>query len=194
MLCKAKLIKGCKQWHLGNSNKNQYKNQFESIFSSLPKYSEVLLTVGEIDCRLDSGIIKHKNRFPQKEIKGIIASTVENYLTYVEQNNSSYQHNIIIQGVPCPNINKETYSEKEVTQLVNVIKKFNCELKNGSKRKGFGFLDLHNFTDRGDGFSNAIWHVDQFHLSPEGMKEAWRRYAAESQNNMPNIFVKRREL
>ena len=72
-----------------------------------------------------------------------------------------------------------------------MIKKFNFELNSGSKRKGFDFLDLHKFTDRGDGFSNTIWHVDQFHLSPEGMKEAWRRYVAASHDNMPNIFAKR---
>ena len=30
--CNARLIKGCKQWHLGNPFRNQYKHQFESIF------------------------------------------------------------------------------------------------------------------------------------------------------------------
>ena len=179
MLCKAKLIKGCKQWHLGNSKKNQYKNQFESIFSALPKSSEVLLAIGEIDCRLDNGIIKHKNKFPKKEIEGIIVTTVGNYLTYIERNNSFHQHNIIIQGVPCPNIDTDTCSEKEVMQLIEVIKKFNCELKNKSRERGFRFLDVHKLTDRGDGFSNAIWHIDDIHLSPDGMLEAWRRYFSE---------------
>ena len=65
-LCVSQLIVGCKQWHLGHSNKNQYKTKFESIINSLPKYSDVLLAIGEIDCRLDSGIIKHKNKFPEK--------------------------------------------------------------------------------------------------------------------------------
>ena len=176
ILCKAKLIKGCKQWHLGNSNKNQYKNQFESIFCSLPKSSDVLLTIGEIDCRLDSGIMKHKNKFPEKEIDEIIVTTIENYLTYIVKNNSAYQHNIIIQGVPCPNIDTGTSSGKEVTQLIEMIRKFNCELKNKSKRKGFEFLDVHKLTDRGDGFSNAEWHIDNNHLSPEGFLEAWSRY------------------
>jgi Flp pilus assembly protein TadD len=179
ILCEARLIKGCKQWHLGNSNKNEYKNKFESIFCSLPKSSEVLLAIGEIDCRLDSGIIKHKNKFPKKEIEGIIVTTVETYLTYIEKNNSDYQHKIIIQGVPCPNIDTETCSEKEVTQLIEVIKKFNCELKNKSRERGFGFLDVNKLTDRGDGFSNAIWHIDGIHLSPDGMLEAWRRYFSE---------------
>ena len=176
VLCEAKLIKGCKQWHLGRSFRNQYKNQFESIFCSLPTSSQVLLAIGEIDCRLDSGIIKHKNKFPEKEVEEIIATTIENFLTYIVKNNSDCQHNIIIQGIPCPNIGTEAYSEKEVMQLIEVIKKFNCELKNKSKEKGFEFLDVYKLTDRGDGFSNAIWHIDSIHLSPDGMIEAWRRH------------------
>ena len=48
-LCKSKLIMGCKQWHLGNPSRNKYKFKFENIFSSLPKSSEVLLSIGEID-------------------------------------------------------------------------------------------------------------------------------------------------
>ncbi len=176
MLCQAKLIKGCMQWHLGNSKKNQFKNQFNDIFSSLPKHSKVLLTVGEIDCRLDSGIIKHKNKFPEKEIEEIIADTIENYLIYIKKNNFDYQHTIIIQGVPCPNIDAGAYSEKEILQLIETIRKFNVELKTKARKKGFGFLDVHELTDRGDGFSNTQWHIDKFHLSPNGFLEAWRRY------------------
>jgi hypothetical protein len=76
-LCKAKLIMGCMQWHLGNSSRNQYKNKFESILQSIPKSSDILLAIGEIDCRLDSGIIKHKNKFPEKQINKIIATTIK---------------------------------------------------------------------------------------------------------------------
>ena len=174
--CKAKLIKGCKQWHLGNPFRNEFKNQFEKVFFSLPKYSDVLLAVGEIDCRIDSGIIPHKNKFPEKEIKEIILTTVGNYLTYIVNNNSDCQHNIVIQGVPCPNIGIESHAQKEITQLMEVIKIFNFELKIKSEEKGLGFLDIHNLTDRGDGFSNNVWQIDGNHISPEGMLEAWSRY------------------
>ncbi len=174
--CKTDLIIGCKQWHLGNPYKNKYKNKFESIFNSLPKSSEVLLTLGEIDCRIDGGILRHKKKFPEKKLQEIIVDTVENYLAYVAKINFSCKHKIIIQGVPCPNISKGTCSNKnEVMQLINVIKKFNNALEDNSKRKGFDFLDVHRLTDRGDGFSNAKWHIDEFHLSPEGFLEAWRR-------------------
>ena len=54
-----------------------------------------------------------------------------------------------------------------------------------SKEKGFKFLDLYQLTNKGDGFSNGFWHMDDYHLSPEGMKEAWRRYVSE--NDMSNM-------
>ena len=177
--CTAKLIKGCKQWHLGNAHRNQYKHQFEDIFAALPKYSYVLMAIGEIDCRLDNGIIIHNRKFPERQIKEIISNTVENYLNYIVNNNYDYQHNVIIQGVPCPNLSVKNHSEKEIRQLVEVIKIFNYELKTQSREKGFGFLDTHELTDDGDGMSNDSWHIDNYHLSPEGMKEAWRRYASE---------------
>ena len=175
-LCKAKLIMGCMQWHLGNSKRNKYKVKFENIFKSLPKSCDILLAIGEIDCRLDSGIIKYKNKFPTKNIHEIILITVENYLTYLFKNNLEYGHNIIIQGVPCINIDRRNSSKKEVIQLIELIKIFNFELKKKSKEKGFGFLDVYKLTDRGDGLSDGIWHIDEFHLSSEGILEAWRRY------------------
>jgi tetratricopeptide (TPR) repeat protein len=177
--CSARLIKGCKQWHLGNAYRNHYKHQFESIFCALPKHSYVLLAIGEIDCRLKTGIIAYKKKFPEKQIKEIILTTIESYLTYIININFGCQHKVIIQGVPCPNIDGWNHSEKDIKQLVEVIKIFNCELKNKSKKKGFEFLDVYKLTDRGDGLSNNFWHIDSFHLSPDGMQKAWRRYASE---------------
>lgn len=173
--CKSMLIVGCMQWHLGNSTRNQYKNKFEKIFSILPKSSKVLLTIGEIDCRLDSGIIKHNNSY-ENNLNLTIENTIENYLKYILKINSVYNHDVIIQGVPCPNINTENYSENELMKLIKVIKKFNFVLKNKTKEKGLNFLDVYTLTNRGDGFSNAKWHLDSCHLSPDGMLEAWSKY------------------
>ena len=51
-------------------------------------------------------------------------------------------------------------------------------LKNKSTEIGFGFLDVYKLTDRGDGFCNQSWHIDEYHLSPEGIHEAWRIHSA----------------
>jgi tetratricopeptide (TPR) repeat protein len=177
VLCQSFLIQGCKQSDLGSNTKNQYKNKFEGIFCSLPKSSEILLAIGEIDCRLDSGIIKHRNKYPEKNMTKLIKTTVENYIDYIFKLNSGTGHNITIQGVPCPNIDTKNIPTEKVLELIDVIREFNQVLKNKSNKVGYAFLDVHKLTDNGDGFSNSTWNLDCFHLSPEGMHEAWRRHA-----------------
>jgi hypothetical protein len=63
-------------------------------------------------------------------------------------------------------------------ELINLIREFNILLKNKSTEIGFGFLDVYKLTDRGDGFCNQSWHIDEYHLSPEGIHEAWRLHSA----------------
>ncbi|MDG2139959.1 MAG: tetratricopeptide repeat protein [Gammaproteobacteria bacterium] len=172
-LCKSSLIQNCRQWELGRADINPFKVKFESIFNLLPSASQVLLAIGEIDCRIDGGILRHKAKNKEKDLSELILSTVENYLIYVANINSYRRHRIIIQGVPCPNIKTENYSKDEIATLVGMIKEFNVELENQSANMGFDFLDLHKLTDRGDGFSNGRWHIDSFHISPAGMQEAW---------------------
>jgi tetratricopeptide (TPR) repeat protein len=174
-ICSAKLIKGCKQWHLGNAFPNQYKHQFERIFYALPQHSLVLIAIGEIDCRLDTGIIVHKRKYPGKRMKEIISNTIENYLNYIVNNNLDYEHEIIIQGVPCHNLDVRNHSAKDIKQLSEVIQMFNYELKMQSIEKGFGFLDTHQLTNTKDGLTDGSWHLDEYHLSPQSIQKAWRR-------------------
>jgi tetratricopeptide (TPR) repeat protein len=177
VLCQSFLIEGCKQSDLGSNIKNQFKNKLRGIFCTLPESSEILLAVGEIDCRLDSGIIKHRNKYPEKNMVKLIKTTVENYINYIFELNSEKRHGIIIQGVPCPNIDTKDIAAEKVQELIDVIREFNVVLKNKSNEVGFGFLDVHKLTDNGNGFSNSIWHLDSNHLSPGGMQEAWREHA-----------------
>ena len=175
-ICKTLLIKGCMQWHLGSTLKNQYKNKFEGIFHSLPKTSQVLLSIGEMDCRLNSGIIKHRSKYPEKNTTQLISTAIENYLNYIYKINSNCDHKITIQGVPCPNIDTTNIPDEKVMELTNLIREFNILMKNKSTEIGFGFLDVYKLTDRGDGLSNQSWHIDEYHLSPDGVHEAWHEH------------------
>ena len=59
-----------------------------------------------------------------------------------------------------------------IKQLVEVINIFNCELKTQSKEKGFGLLDIHRLTNKGDGFSNDFLGISIIYISLlEGMLE-----------------------
>ena len=177
-LCKAHWIAGCKQWHLGNSHSNQYKEKFKRIVQSLPDRVKILMSIGEIDCRLDEGLLKHLKEYPEKTQSTLIQSTVENYLTYVYKITKPKLIHVIIQGIPCPNIDPDKVEINDLSKLINLIKEFNAVLSEKSTKIGFEFLDLHKLTDKGDGFSNGLWNIDAHHLSPTGMLEAWRRHLA----------------
>ena len=178
--CKSLWIVGCKQWHLGSTARNKYKHKSEAVVRTLPPESELLLAIGEIDCRSDAGILKHHQKYPEKSKSDLIAVTVKNYLDFILKTTSPYSHKVTIQGVPCPNIDRTSIPEQSIDELTELIRDFNAALQNQSTERGFNFLDVHQLTDRGDGFSNAIWHLDTYHLSPDGMLEAWRKHHSQS--------------
>jgi tetratricopeptide (TPR) repeat protein len=175
-LCKVYWIAGCKQWHLGHSSRNHYKEQFERVLRCLPYESTILLSIGEIDCRIDDGILRHIKNHPSKIHTELMKSTIDNYLVYVYKITKIRSIDVIIQGIPCPNIDLEKVEKNDLSMLIDFIKKFNLDLSHKSKKMGFEFLDLHTITDRGDGYSNSVFHIDEHHLSPAGMLEAWRRH------------------
>jgi Flp pilus assembly protein TadD len=172
-LCQSFWIVGCKQWHLGNTLENKYKYKFQKIIQCIPSYSNILLSIGEIDCRIDDGILNHIKKYTHKDKSKLIKSTINDFLKYIFKLLTPFSYNITIQGVPCPNISTENKSKEDFSNLINLVKEFNVILKKQSHFYGFNFLDLHKLSDRGDGFSNGKWHIDQYHLSPAGMQEAW---------------------
>ena len=172
-LCQSFWIIGCKQWHLGNTLENKYKYKLKKIIQCIPSYSNILLSIGEIDCRIDGGILNHIKKYPVKDKSELINSTINDYLKYISKLLTPFSCNVTIQGVPCPNISVDNKNKDDISNLIELLKEFNVILKKQSHFYGFNFLDLHKLTDRGDGFSNGKWHIDQHHLSPAGMQEAW---------------------
>ena len=171
--CEAFLIKGCKQWDLAKDGSNQFKNKLCSVFKNIPNKSDVLLSIGEIDCRLDSGIIKFRKKYPGKSIDDIIENTINRYFKYISELNKDFYHNLIFQTVPCPILETNSVSKDDNKLLNYVIKSFNNYLKLKTKELQYKYLDLHTLTDRGDGFSNNMHHIDAHHLSRQAMTEAW---------------------
>lgn len=183
--CKTYWIAGCKQWHLGSVTPNEYKEKFKRVIETLPDEASILLSIGEIDCRLYEGIHKHGKDYPEKTRSEIILATIETYLSYVNNTTSPKSIHVVIQGVPCPNIDVKKVVADDLLELINLIKEFNLVLCEKSKQMGYEFLDLRELTDRGDGYSNGIWNIDQYHLSPAGMIEAWQRHLGSPVVNQP---------
>ena len=173
-LCKSEWIWGCKQFHIGNQQDNKFKYKLDKLFSSLPPASSVLLSIGEIDCRLDDGIIPHCKKNPEKKIQHVVSTTIDDYLDYILEKSSAYLHKVTIQGIPCPNVDRGDFENQEIEELIELIQKFNGELKAKSISYGLGFLNLSTITNDSNGFSNGLWHADAYHITPYGALEALR--------------------
>jgi tetratricopeptide (TPR) repeat protein len=176
-LGKCEWIWGCKQFHLGRQGKNHYKYKFEETIGSLPLESNILLSIGEIDCRLDEGILAYCKKNPERKIQQVVNNTVSDYLDYILEKSLAYRHEVTIQGIPCPNIDRATFQNQEIGELVDLVQKFNKELKAKSMSQGCDFLNLNQITNDGRGFSNGLWHADAYHITPSGIQEAWRHHA-----------------
>ncbi len=178
MRCTAEWIIGCKQWHLGNAQPNKYKHKFNAIMARLPGNSVVLLTIGEIDCRHDEGMIKAAQKNPHKPINEILQATVDAYVQYVVAVNAQHGHQVIVCGVPAPNKSLGQFAGVDLARQASLIRDFNARLKDQAMKSGMDFLDVHSLTDRSDGISNGEWHLDNFHLLPMAVEEAFRRHSA----------------
>ncbi|MDD2914129.1 MAG: tetratricopeptide repeat protein [Gallionella sp.] len=176
MRCVAELIFGCKQWHLGNGKPNKYKHKFEAVMARLPREAAILLSIGEIDCRYDEGIIKAGEKYPDKTLAEIMQSTIDAYLGYVAAIAARYGHRIIVAGVPATNIPLESLDQSAAGKLIQLIRIFNASLKSQSLAAGMDFLDVYALTDRGDGIASGEWHIDEIHLLPSAVVEAFGRH------------------
>ena len=183
MNCIAKWIRGCKQWHLGNNKPNKSKYKFERILETLPRKSRILLLIGEIDCRPDEGIIKAWKKSCGISLEGVAEATAKSYLSYAANIAAKFGHRAIAGGIPATNERLlDTLTTESAGQLVKLIKLFNAILKDKALAAGMDFLDVFALTDRGDGIANGEWHIDQFHLLPSAMIEAFSKYLVASEH------------
>lgn len=171
----SKWIIGCKQWHLANDKFNQYKFAFESTINQIPQGSLILLTIGEIDCRPDEGVLKALKKTVGQSIERHVRDLVHSYVEYVLDVVKTKKQRIILGGVPATNIPLEKLHPEIAKKLLKVIIEMNLAIKNEAILNGLGFLDVYTLTDRGDGISTGQWHIDDVHLKPNAINEAFVR-------------------
>jgi len=176
MQCMTEWVIGCKQWHLGNDKPNIYKCKFEAVMARLPRNSKILLRIGAIDCRHDEGIITAWKKHPEKSLDEVIQATIDGFLQYVMAIAARYGHGIIIGGVAATNISLDSLTKTDAEQFVNLIRLFNETLKRRALAEGMDYLDIYALTDRGDGISNGEWHIDNYHLVPGAILEAFDKH------------------
>jgi hypothetical protein len=164
---KCYFVMGLKMWHLASAHQNYHKASFNIQLANIPQRSMLLVTVGEIDCRLDEGIWMASKK-QAKNYSSVVTDTINGYLGYLDKSFSNKIFtNITLQGVPAPAYSvDELRSTGYVNEFLQMIRLVNELLCTGAKHRGWRFLDVHAATSNDEGVSNKQWHIDGHHLKP----------------------------
>lgn len=177
--CKGLWIEGCTQWQIGKANTNHYQQLLTHYLRVIPVASSVLITIGEIDCRIDSGILKASKK-STASVEISLAQRVDNtiaaYLDFIVAQAQPRQLKLIISGVPAYHMNESGCTEDELQEFGQFLSLFNASLKQQVLARGMDFLDVFVLTDSGTGKASQQWHIDEHHLRPDGILEAFSRH------------------
>lgn len=167
----ARLILGCKAWHLANGKQNRFKERFNAIVDDLPPNSTAICTLGEIDCRVDEGILPHYRKVGG-DLAELVANEVELFADYVTRAAAPRSIRLMLLGVPAPNFAAMPPRDPALTDddkrlLIDVIRLFNLSLQRATAGRNLRFVDLYSLTGGTDGTASGRHHLDDIHLKPD---------------------------
>lgn len=146
---------------------NVKKYLFEKIINRRNKHINLILAIGEIDCRPDGGIYKYFKK-TGINISIIVNNTVIGYFSALDKILKDKDFGVIyIQGVPAPfHALKKLNNINDRLIYINMINLVNKLMKNESEYRGWRFIDIYGKTVNMDGASNEQWHIDGYHVQP----------------------------
>ena len=165
---------GGKAFHFSQNRKNEFKAITMANLQAIPVKSEVFISFGEIDCRLNEGFLLAAEK-QKKSLQDLITDTVTGYLKWFSDQNESSGHNLNIFNVPAPLFDEELSREVNL-KVAEVVSIFNKTLSDNIDFYGFKLIDTFCFTSNENGFSNKIFHIDKRHLNSKAIKEIEKQF------------------
>ena len=92
------------------------------------------------------------------------------YVQWFLEQNVGLNHQIYFINVPAPFYYKE-HSADLNSEVARTVKLFNTALKKYTLQHGFDMVDVFRFTTGKEGFSNGLFHVDNYHLGAKAITE-----------------------
>lgn len=175
-VARARLVMGCKAFHLAQETPNRFTWLFERIAHELPADTPVLCSFGEIDCRLDDGIMRHYRK-TGGDLDEMTRTLVERYVAAVVGMLGGRNIKPAFLSVPAPNFHlldrsSEQPSEEDRELLVRIIRTFNEALEKAATAHGCRVVDLYRVSAGPDGTATGALHLDDHHLKPEALAQA----------------------
>jgi tetratricopeptide (TPR) repeat protein len=169
----AQLVMGGKAWHLASPQPNLYKWRFGAILDTIPEGSPIVCCFGEIDCRLDEGILPYYRR-TGADLEHLIADQTGRYVSYVAAAAAPRRLKPTFVGVPAPHLDALAAEHPDASAadkalLVDIVKVFNMCLGRATAKHGYRMIDVFAVSAGPDGKASGEQHIDVFHLKPDAL-------------------------
>lgn len=168
----SRLLMGCKAFHLATDRENKYKISVRKVLNEISHTIPVIICIGEIDCRIEEGILIALKKGRIRDLDAEISTMVNSFVSFIQEIANRRKLIVGYQCVPCPTKPRGEYRENDMQLLIQIVNKFNHALRLRSKREGVLFIDIESLTKGENGFSNKKWNIDSHHLIPSYLQES----------------------
>ena len=153
---------GTKAYHFAKQQENSFKVITRRNLDKIPNNSVVLISIGEIDCRANEGLIQAAQKTGEP-LEKLIQETVGGYITWFLAANEKNKHRYNFLNVPAP-VYKIQHTLSANQQVANVIRVFNKTLRKTLSDHYLELIDVYQPTANKTYFSNNRYHCDAIHL------------------------------
>jgi hypothetical protein len=148
---------------------------FEAAFDDIPKRSYVVVSVGDEDCRLDTGLYASLQQ-DKVDIDEYLDDLTQGFVDYVEHLASGKQLRLVFSGIAASGEDIQSLSTEEQQKYLYIIEQLNELLADAVLARGHRFLDVYTATLDENGRSNGQYHLDDRHLAPNALPEIFAQY------------------
>jgi Flp pilus assembly protein TadD len=175
----GRLVMGGKAWHLANGQPNLYKWRLGAILDAIPERSPIVCCFGEIDCRLDEGILPYYRR-TGGDLEQLISDQVGRYVAHVVAAAAPRRLSPLFVGVPAPHFDTLSPEHPDASAdnkalLIDIVKVFNIYLRRAAAKHGGRMIDVFAISAGPDGKASGEQHIDDYHLKPAALDLALRQ-------------------
>jgi hypothetical protein len=170
---RARLVMGCKAWHLASPETNLYKWRLNGLLDTVAENSPIICCFGEIDCRLDEGILPYYRR-AGGDLEHLIADQTSRYVAYIDVAATPRRLKPIFVNVPAPHLDALTAEHPDMIAedralLMDIVKMFNMFLRNAVSNRGHRIIDVFAISAGPEGKATGAQHLDAYHLKPDAL-------------------------
>lgn len=199
-------IRGIKMFHLGGGKElRKWKAYFKEKVSRIPHGSDMILSIGEIDCRPNEGMFHVAfKKGKGASLDAILKSTISDFFSYardvLDVAGDAFA-SVTLMGVPYPtyDIKKRLPNMATEEGFLDFIGAVNEMMRTEALNAGWDFLDVYSATRDISEDQRRELYIDSIHLSPRfyDQAEQWRLRAdgsaalpgMEAQSNLSNYDV-----